>query len=185
MDILKNKKILIGAAVAVVVLIVVIILLSNAYKTPLNNYVDVMYKGKFDKIEKMAPKEYWDWFEETYKKSADEYIDELKENKDDYMEELEEIYGDNIKVSYKITDKKELSKKKIENIAEVLSDKYDIKESSVKKGYNLEYEMTVKGSEDDTETEGEITVIKIGMTWYLVNYRESGGKTYVNFVAGF
>lgn len=184
MDILKNKKVLIGAAAAVVVLIVLIVLLSNAYKAPLNNLIDITYKAKFNKLEKMAPKEYWDWYEEKYDTTVDELIEEANENKDDYLELLEKKYGDNIKVTSKVTDKNELSKKKLEKIAEALNEKYDIKESSVKKAYEVEYELTIKGSEDEDEEEGEITVVKIGMNWYAIYVYEMGDEVSVGFVTG-
>lgn len=186
MDILKNKKVLIGIAAAVVaiILIVVIVLIANAYKTPLNNYIDIVYKAKFNKLEKMAPKEYWDWYEEEYDKSVDDLIEEANDHKDDYMEILEARYGEKIKVKSKITDKEKLDKDDLADIAEALEEKYDIKAKSVKAGYELEYEITVEGSDDKDETEGEITVIQIGMSWYAINYGKIGNTTFVSFVTG-
>ena len=184
MDILKNKKVLIGAAAAVVVLIVVIILLSNAYKAPLNNLIDISYKAKFNKIEKMAPKEYWDWYEEKFDKSVDEVIEERNDKKDEYLEQLEKMYGEKVKVKSKITDKDKLDKDDLKKIAEALEDQYDIKAKSVKAGYEIEYELTIEGSDEEDEIEDKITVIRIGMKWYAVYVLEIGDKVSVGFITG-
>lgn len=62
----KNKNlipIIIGGAAAAVILIVIIVsvaLSGSGYKKAVDNYFDVMFKGKADKIEKLCPSEYWE-----------------------------------------------------------------------------------------------------------------------------
>lgn len=175
-----------GAAVVAVLAIVIILttLFGGGYKKAIDNFVDVSFKGKVNKIEKLAPKEYWEYLEEEEDFDIDEAIEEYEDEFDDNIDELEDEYGKNIKVKYKITDKDKLSDKKIDKIAEALKDKYDIKKKSVKAGYEVDVELTIKGSEDDDENDATLTVIKIGGSWYIVSYYEYGDETYVNFMLG-
>lgn len=180
----KNLPILLGA---VAVLIVFIIILSTIFggggwKSALDNYIDVVIHGKVNKLEKLAPKEYWSYYEDEYDEDFDDIKDEFEDNVDDMLEELEDEYGKNIKVSYKVEDKKTLSDRKLEKIAEGLNEKYDIKESSVKKAIEVELEMTIKGSEDDDDNDGEFTFVKIGSKWYMISYYENGDEYVVNFM---
>ncbi len=155
---------------------------ANTYQTAIDNYVSLL-NGNTEKLEKMAPKEYWQYMKD---KDDDFDLDEMKqeyeENYDDYIEELEEEYGDNIKFSVKVTEKTELGDKKVAKIAKALEDLYEIDEESVKQGYELEVEATIKGSDDEDDEETVIYVIKIDSSWYLIYYYEGNDNVYVNFM---
>ncbi len=186
-EINKKKLPVIGVAavavIAVIVLLISLIFGGGGYKSAMDNYVDVM-NGKASKIEKLAPKEYWKYVEEE----EDVTVKEIKKAFEEYYEEalkdnLEDEYGKNVKYSYKINDKKELSKKKLEACAEAISDKYDIKESKVKALYELEVELKTKGSEDEEEDEDTAYVVKIGSKWYPIEFYMSGDEASVSFAA--
>ena len=83
------------------------------------------------------------------------------------MEEFEDEYGKNIKMSYKVTDKSELSDKKLKNIQEGLKDNYDIPKKSVKEGYKVDVDMTIKGKDDEDTNDTEFYIVKIGSGWYI------------------
>jgi len=179
----KNRPILIGAVAVIIVLIIIISSASGAgWKSALNNYIDVTIHGKVEKIEKLAPKEYWDYREDETDRDLDDIKDDFEDNVDDLLDRLEDEYGKRIKVSYKVEDKKTLSKHKLEKIADALNDQYDIKESSVKKAIEVELEMTIKGSEDDDDDEVEFTFVKIGSKWYMISYYSNGDEYRVSFV---
>lgn len=186
-DFSLDKKFLpvIGAAavafIAVIVLLISLIF-SGGYKTAVDNYLDVVARGKVSKLDDLAPKAYWEWYEDEYDKDFDDIKEEYEDNVDDMLDELEDEYGKRIRVSYKVEDKDALSKKKLEKLAEALNDRYDIKESSVKKAYELELEMTIKGSEDDEDTEITLTVVKIGSEWYPISFYEYNDNYVVNFL---
>ena len=171
-DVKENPKNLAILGGAVAVLIAVIILLANlltpGWQRAVENYVDVSFKGKANKIEKLAPKEYWEYLEDEdedfdLKDAIEEYEDEYE----DMMDDLEDEYGKNIKVKCKIEDKDKLSGKEISKIAEALKEKYDIKKKSVKKGYEVDVELTIKGSDDKDDDDATLTVVKIGGKWYV------------------
>ena len=151
---------------------------------PIDNLIAITFKGKFEKIKDMAPAEYWEYMEDEYDLDIDEMIEEAEENADDMMDFYEEEYGDNIRVSYKITKKKELSDKKLEGIAEALADAYDLDEDKFTSAYELDVEMTIKGSEDDDEEENEMTVIKYAGKWYAITWYKSGDEYRASFMLG-
>ena len=169
----------------IALLVVVIILLSGSkYTSALDTYIDVMFYGKANKLEQLAPKEYWDYLEEENDMSLDDLKDQYEENWDDMLDMMEDQYGKNIKVTYKITDEDKISNRKMEKIAEALEDTYDIDANSVKEGYKVDAEMTIKGSDDDEEDEGTFNIIKIGGRWYMISYYEAGDEYRVNFNIG-
>ncbi len=171
----NNKNlipIIIGGAAAAVLLIVLIVSISlggGGYKKAINNYFDVMFRGKADKIEKLCPPKYWDWYEDEYNEELDDIKDEYKDNWEDMLEKFEDEYGKNFKATYKITDKKELSDKKLKTIQDNLKERYDIAKKSVKKAYKLDLDVELKGKDDEDSNELTVYAVKIGGNWYLCN----------------
>ena len=178
-----DKKFLPAIGAAAVALILVIVLLislifGGGYKKAIDNYLAVNFDGKVSKIDDLAPKAYWEWYEDENDESIKDIKEEFEDEWDDRKDNLEDEYGKRVRVSYKIKDKDKLSKKKLDKIAEALNDQYDIRENSVKKAYKLELELKIKGSEDDDEDDVELTAVKIGAKWYLIGYYESGEDEY-------
>lgn len=167
---LKKHYPLICAAVAVVLVIVLIIsLISNGgYKSAINNYIG-LFEGKSSKIEKIAPEEYWDYYEEQYDKSVKDIVKLYEDSWESREEELEEEYGKHIKISYDITDKEELDKNDLRDLATKLKDKWGIKKKNIKEAYELEIELKIKGSEDEDIQDLSCIAVKINGSWYLCN----------------
>ena len=172
-----NKPMLygiIGAASAVLIILIIIIasVAGNGYKKAIDNYMDVLIYGKADKIEKLAPKEYWDYCEENYDTDITDIIDQFEDSYEYLSDNLEEEYGKNVKVRYKITDKDDLSDKKLNTIRDNLKDEYGIAKKSVTKAYKIDAEMTLKGSDDEDTEDMTLIIVKIGGSWYICS--ESG-----------
>lgn len=167
---------IIGAAVAVLLVVIIIICVAcsgGGYKKAIKNAIDVSYKGKANKIEKLAPKEYWDYLEDERDFDMEDYVENYEENWEDRVDDLEDEYGKNYKVKFKVTDKDEISDKKLNTLKDNLNEKYDIKRKDVKKAYKLDIEYTIKGREDERDWEAEDAyVVKIGSKWYPIS--ESG-----------
>lgn len=153
------------------------------YKGAIKNCFDVVYYGKTNHLEDLAPDEYWDYMEEENDFDFDDYQEQADKNYANRVENLEEEYGDDYKVKYKITSKSEISKSKLKKIAKALKESYDIKSSKVTKGYKLRLELTISGSEDDSEEKSTIYALKISGKWYIVNVSEYGDTYWVTFVA--
>lgn len=179
-----DKKILIGIGAGALALILVFVLLGtifgNTYKTPIDNYIDVSCYAKANKLGDLAPKEYWEWYEDEYDKDLKDLKDDIKDNAKEIKDEYKDEYGKNYKVTYKIKDKETLDKDDLEELAENISDRYDIKESKIKKAYELEIKFTIKGSEDKENSEMTLYSVKIGSKWYLVTH---GGYFIANLLS--
>ncbi len=151
-----------------IILVVVILLLSmctGGYKKPVK-YWEQELNGKFKNVSKTVPKEVWEDYLDMIDMDEDEYIEQLEDVYDNTREYYEDEYGDNYKIRIKVTDKKELSDRKLKAIKDGLKDNYDINKKDVKKAYELDYEYKIKGSEDEDEDDGEIIVVKIKGKWY-------------------
>lgn len=172
-----NKKLLIPIAAVAVVLVVIItaaLLFSNPFGNALDSFFEVASgEAKLKDVQALAPAEVWNYIEDEEDLTAKdlyEYYD--AEMREEAAEELEEEYGNNIKISYKITKKKELSDKKLGEYRDELNDNYGIKKKDVKKAYKLTLDVTVKGSEDKETEEMDLLLIKVGNKWYVYEGEE-------------
>lgn len=164
---LNVKLIAIAAAVLVVVIVLSCFIfpaLSNSPEDAIDNMIAVM-EGKDGKVDDLLPDSIWEYVEdENDDFDMDDFAEYFAEQT---LEGLEDMYGDGINISYDVEKKTALKDKKLEEIAESLSDRYDIDEDDVKEGYKMKVTMSIEGDEDDDEDESEMTVIKIGSKWYV------------------
>ena len=176
-----NTKLLgavIGGAVVIIVLAVVLFttIFGGGYKKAIDNYIKFAGEGNTKVITKMLPKEALKYLEDEEDFDLDEYIENFEEMYEDRVENLEEEYGKNIRFSYKITDKDELSEKKLNTLRDNLKDKYDIAKKDVKKAMKVEIEITTKGSDDKDTDDVELTIVNIKGSWYVCS---SSGSFYI------
>lgn len=174
-----------AAAVVVLVLLLSLVFGSGGMTKPIDTMIDVTFKGKVSKIKDLAPDDYWEWYEDEYDMDIDDIIDDAEDEFDDVIDYYEDEYGDNIRVSYKVEKKKKLSDKKLKGIAEALADRYDLDEDDFTEAYELDVEMTIKGSDDDDTDDSEMTVIKYKGKWYLITWYKSGSDYSASFTTGF
>lgn len=186
-NILKNPKMLITAAVAVVAVVLVVVLVvslfGGGYKTAINTY-EAYLNGNSKKVEKMAPEAYWEYYEdilEDQDKDMDDVIDSFEDSYKDRIDDYEDDYGDKVKISIKYLKKEALKDNKVNKIGKALDEKYDIDKNEVKKAYTVKVEYKVKGKEDYDYSTMDLTVVKIGSKWYVINYYESDGEVSVSF----
>ncbi len=166
-------------AVAVVAVVAIVLLLvlggggSGSAKGAVELYMDVV-TGDFEKLENMAPKAVWNYLEDEEDITIKEMKSEMKES----LSLLSEM-----KITYKVGDSEKLDKDLTEDIAEELADIYDLDENSIKEARTFEVEITAKVlGESMTESE-EVTVIKVGGSWYCIDYSDYGdGDVYADFL---
>ena len=120
-----------GGVAALVVLIIVLLALSNTKSTPLSNVMKVANAKKFDTVLSKAPDIMNGFCESEIRniikiaKKSDLYKDN-KEDIDDafaeYVDGMKENFGDNYKISYKITDKEKMDKDDCEDIQDSMKE---------------------------------------------------------------
>lgn len=187
---LNWRKLLIPAIALVAVIAIVLVVMSksgsgkgSSYESAIDNYFSVQLGDiSVSKVKALAPAEYWEYMEDKYGETFDEYYEDIADELDEYKENLEDKYGRNIKITYEITKERDVSEKNLGYIAEYLADQYDINEDDVTAGYRLDMEMTIMGSDDSDDDEVEdVYVLKIGGKWYLAMVELDKENTTVYF----
>ena len=175
-----NKTTLIALAViAIVVILVVIIVLTlvvgGRYKKPITNMFNGMEKADAAKYLKSVPQAQLDYLEETVVDESESYdsVEEYyQEIVDSTLEAMEDEYGSDIKLSYDVERKSELSDRQLRNIRDNIENYYDAN-VEVTKGFNVRVEVTIKG-DDDEETEfANLIVAKVDGDWVMATDLDS------------
>lgn len=186
--VLKNKNLPMIAGIAVAVVVVILLaslLFGKGYEKPLDKYMDNFYKAKIteSKLEDMMPKEAWEKVEEEFDEDAAEIRANAVENYLEYYEDdFNDYYGDFDKYDFEIKKVKELSERKVEDIAEYLDDVYDIDEDSVKKVYKLTLDGEIAFDDEEVDLDDRVYYsVKIGGKWYLLN--SSGNFAAMSFLS--
>lgn len=174
------KKGIVTAVIGVVALLLVGSILCGIFvpteKTPVKNLINITLEGDYDKLEEILPKDYIDYLEDEMKVELDDLIELLEKGSDVVMEAMEEEYGDDIRITFKVTEKKVLSDKKLDDIKDALKE-IGISKKDVKKAVKLDIDYTIKGSDDSDEDDCKVTVVKIGSKWYALNQSCTGFAT--------
>ena len=168
----KSNKKLIAIVAGVVAVIVALILVfgGGSYKTPINNYFDAIEKADGAKLQKCSP------FAVKFEKAAGESADDIKDDYQESAEFLHEMYaaqyGDDFKITYKIKDKEALDKDELKELQDEINDEIeeediDMGKVKITKGYEIEVEVTIKGSDGEDTDDEEFTVVKIDGKWNL------------------
>ena len=168
---IKNKR-LIKALTIMLVMIMSVVLLSGcettsnkdknknetqAYEEPVKNMIEGLSEANSEKFLKAFPD-----FISSYMKTmfTDDYLSET-------VKKAEEEYGSNLTMSYKVTDKKDISEEALKEMQDEVKESFN-KEINISEGYVLTVEVTTKGDNDeDTETD-DFKVYEIDGNWYLL-----------------
>lgn len=167
----KNKR-LIKALTIMLVMMMSIVLLSGCeigskkdkdkneiqdYEQPVKNMVEGLSEANSEKFLKAFPDFISDYMKTMF---TDDYLSQT-------IEKAEEEYGSNLTMSYKVTDKKDISDSELQETQEEVKESFN-KEVKFDKGYVLTVEITTKGDNDeDTETD-DLKVYEIDGAWYLL-----------------
>lgn len=159
-------------------------LLGNfTYKGAMKLYFNSVNNADSSKLGDMAPEAYWDYLEEVYNRDLDQYQETWEHNMENNRQYLEDEYGEDYKLKYKVKSKSEVSTAKLKKMAKAMKESYDIKASSVTKGYKLKVDIVISGSEGDEDETTTIYVLKIDGKWYLANVTEYSDGYRVSFLA--
>lgn len=162
------------AAVALVVVILLIVIFSGRSDTStLKKYVKAAYDLDAKKIVNLYPDVIFKMAaeEEDISKgeAKDEAIDDLQDELEDLADKYDDIEFDEIKsIKVEIRDEDKLTKKQVRELNEMYEDEYDMK-LKAKEMKNCEVKITGKHDGDKFNFKVNITLIKIGGSWYLMD----------------
>ena len=124
-----------------------------------------MEKSNWKTFSKSMPEPMVDQMNDYFKlagiKNGDKFMDQM-------LDDLTSEYGKNFKMDVDFKDKKSLKKSEIKSLEDDFKATYN-KKIDIKKGYEVECEMTIKGKKDKSTDKTTFTVVKIGSKWYLLD----------------
>ena len=143
-------------------------------------------KATDSQIESMLPEEVWKQIEDDAEISLKDVQKGYKKYAEEVKDDLEDEYGKNFKITYKWTDKEEITDEQLTEIKSFITAKYEkIENKDIENAYKVDFEMSIKGSEDDDDMEYEdFIVVQIGGKWYSYNTimsAEDMAATYANY----
>lgn len=165
----KNRKVgMIAVAVAVVVVIILGVVLfgGRSYKTTVEKFVDAQFDADAEAIFDLLPENMIDYMleEDGYDSDdLDDLIDEANEDLQDQLDSLDRYLGEGWKITYEILDTEDIKGDDLNDIKDAYEDA-DVKVSAAK---SVEIEITIKADEMESSNSMDISLIKVGRSWYL------------------
>ncbi len=169
----KNRKI--GIA-AVAVAAVFVIILSGAlfggrsYKSTINKFFNAMYNADAKKIADLLPDGLLDYISDEEGIFVEEGFEALSEELKSQWETVNSGLGNNWKMSHRIISTEELSKRELSELQDIYKE-IDVKVSDAK---TVKVEVTAEVVGKEFSDFMEISVIKVGRSWYIDIYSMSG-----------
>lgn len=139
-------------------------------KESYSKVVDNYFKGMEKADAEMYLKAYPDFI------YSDEDIDD--DDMEDMLEMFEDEYGENIKISYEITDETEIEKEDLENVEKYVLERYD-EEVKISGGYEVEVEATIKGDDDEDTDTNDMYIYKVDGEWVYLNVSPETAESYL------
>lgn len=165
----KNRKVgMIAVAVIAVIVIALIISLfgGRSYKSTVKKFVNAQFNADAEAILELIPEKMITYAleEEGYDDDErDEFIEEGNEELQDQLDDIESYLGEDWTVSHEILTVEDVTGDELNDLKDDYED-IDIKVSAAK---TVEVELTVKAGETETSNSLDISVIKVGRSWYL------------------
>ncbi len=165
----KNRKVgIIAVAVAVVFVIILafVIFGGRSYKTTIDKFMEAEFDADAKAIFDLMPEKMLDYAMEQDGYDSDDLedlIDEVNEELQDQMDSLDSYLGEGWTSSYEITDEEDIKGDDLDDIKEAYEEA-DIKISAAK---DVEVEITVTSDETESSNSLNISLIKVGRSWYL------------------
>lgn len=165
----KGSNKLVWLIVGVIVAIVAVVIMANVagnftgYKGTINKMVRALQSNDIATLEGMASSISEEEFGAWYGDDIYDYYDEVIS---DTLDKYEDSVGTIKKISYEITDEKELSDRRMNELNDNLEELYNMDTSSIKKVVGVNLKITVKGSKkSSTYNVKNLYMIKENSGW--------------------
>lgn len=165
----KNRKvgiIAVGVVAVVAIGLIIGLLGGRSYKATVEKYVDATFDGDARAIFKLIPNKMIDYALEKDgydKDDLEEFIEDANKGLQDQLDPIERYLGKGWTVSHEILNVKDVTDGDWEDLKENYKE-MDIKISAAK---TVEVKITVKAGETESSNSMNISVIKVGRSWYL------------------
>jgi uncharacterized membrane protein YvbJ len=156
----RNIGIIAVAAVAVIALLISCFFIfgGRSYKDVVKDYFKATEKADAKLMMELLPDDLIKYVMKEEDMTKKEMTEELQDSLD-----MIHRYYDEVKISYEITDTEDFDKDELKEIKEMYEE-IDVK---VKDAMIVEVEVTMELDGDERTTTQELTLIKVGGSWYL------------------
>lgn len=165
----KNRKVgIIAVAVAAVVIIILGIFLfgGRSYKATIQKYVNATFDADAEEMFNLIPEDMIDYMleEDGYDHSdLNDLIDEINEDLEDQIDSLDSYLGEGWEFDYEILYAGDIKGDDLDDI----KDSYEDANVKVSAAKEVEVELTVMADETESSNSLDISLIKVGRSWYL------------------
>lgn len=163
---LDLKKVLVAVAAVVAVIVVISLLSGGGYKSVVKDYMKAYEECDADKMMDLTT----DVLAVAFEEELGDLVDAeelLKEGFEEKIEALEDKFGEDIKITYEITDDEEMDDEDLDEFKEELEElDADIK---ISKAHKIEIEGTIEGSDDEDDFELKLVVLKENGKWKVLD----------------
>lgn len=165
----QNRKIgMIVVTMTAVAAIALIIFLfgGRSYKATVDKFFEAQFAADAEALFELLPEKVVSYAleEEGYDDDElDEMIEELDEELQDELDYIERYLGEGWTVSYEIMTVEDVSGDDFDDLKDEYED-LDVKVSAAK---TVEIEMTIVAGETETSNSMDVSIIKVGRSWYL------------------
>ena len=159
--------VIVGLIVAIALVLLIVLLTRDnrhrTYEQAVGVFMDGLKKQDIDRMSEAFPER----LREDLRRDMLRNYDSEDEFWEDYNESLEWFCGKRIKLTYEIAWAQPLLDYQISDCEQEFLEKYHY-DVTVSSGYEVEIEVTFKGSEDEYDTQLDLEVIEIGGKWYVI-----------------
>jgi len=117
-------------------------------------------------FEKMIPADIWEYYEDEEGMSVDDCYELVADGMEEEYAELEEQFGEDFKVTYEILNEEEAQDGDIEEFLEMIEEQYGLDPDDFGDFYEVEFAVTISGSEDEDTEEVEMIFVEYKGSWY-------------------
>lgn len=168
----RRKLLAIGAATLCVAVVVAVIVLFYPRKTvPIDHFCKALRTGSVSELQQCMPPDAWSYAAGQY--SADEaHQDTFRDYMSDYTQSIHKMlverYGQNLKISYRVTNKEEFGNEKLNKLAQDLFQRYELDPVTITEACTITVDTTCKGTlKTETSYADTFVVYKLNGKWYL------------------
>lgn len=104
------------------------------------------------------------------KEFDDDDIKDMKESLNEYQQDRAETYGEDVKITYEITEKEQMKDEDLKDLVDYLKESYEDaseEELDFSEGYKCTVKFKIEGSKDSETNTKAINIYKISGKWYI------------------
>ena len=150
------------------------------YKAAVDLLTETQYGGETDKLEKLAPEDFWEFYETSYSMPRKSMLDEAAWAVESTNQNYKTVYGENYTASADITEANKADSELISKIGAAFGEQKGIAADRIKDAYTLKVKVTLSGT-TSSEEEIEVQVVKIDDSWFCCTWYIYDEGSYVSF----